>query len=289
MKTYLRHRIQNVIDVKELIALEYLNFEGKYSDYTETHDFWEICFAQHGEIELTLDKEKKNLSAGNIILIPPNQKHSYFSANGNQSKAFVICFESFSSTLKPLGGMIFMPKSELVDCMHKIIAESAKTFRMNESEHLEVIASPNFGGQQAIIIQLEYLLICLLRHLSNEEHSGIVFLSGEKFYEDLVDVVIRFFRENLSQKLSLNDICNKFNYSRSFICKTFKEQTGETLFSCFNRLKIEEAKRLLTETDMTVTAISEALGLREVKYFDALFKKHAGASPIAYRKQFKKQ
>ena len=38
MKTYLRHRIQNVVDVKELIALEYLDFEGKYKEYVEKHN-----------------------------------------------------------------------------------------------------------------------------------------------------------------------------------------------------------------------------------------------------------
>ena len=42
MKTYLRHKICNVIDIKDLIALEYLDFEGKYRDYVEAHDFWEL-------------------------------------------------------------------------------------------------------------------------------------------------------------------------------------------------------------------------------------------------------
>ena len=49
MKTYLRHRISNVVDVKELIVFEYLDFEGKYKDYSESHDFWELCYVEKGE------------------------------------------------------------------------------------------------------------------------------------------------------------------------------------------------------------------------------------------------
>ena len=56
MKTYLRHRTLNVIDVKELIALEYLDFEGKYKDYSERHDFWELCYAESGDIDVSDDK-----------------------------------------------------------------------------------------------------------------------------------------------------------------------------------------------------------------------------------------
>ena len=55
MKTYLRHKICNVIDIKELIALEYLDFEGKYRDYAEAHDFWELCYVTNGSIQVLLD------------------------------------------------------------------------------------------------------------------------------------------------------------------------------------------------------------------------------------------
>ena len=43
MKTYLKISPLNVIDVKALVALEYLDFEGKYKNYTESHDFYELC------------------------------------------------------------------------------------------------------------------------------------------------------------------------------------------------------------------------------------------------------
>ena len=287
MKTYLRHKVLNVIDIKELTALEYLDFEGKYKEYVEKHDFWEMCFVEKGDVVLNIEGEKCRLSANDVILIPPDSTHSYFSERGNESRAFVICFECLSQPLKSLSGAGFKLTGSLYQSMKLIISEYKHTFSTDENEQLEILENPNFGGQQAIIIQLEYLLICLLRMLSAEKNPEIVFLNEEHFYQDLVELIIDYFKNNIQRKISLEELCRRFNYSSSFLCKTFKEQTGETLFSYFNRLKIEEAKRLLKRTELTVTEISENLGFSEVKYFGASFKKLVGKSPTEYRSKNK--
>ncbi len=284
MKTYLRHKSMNVIDIKELVALEYLDFEGKYKNYTENHDFWEICYVESGEISIFLDGEERNLSQNEIIFISPDTTHSYFSDLGNKNRAFVICFECTSQSLKSLSDNNFSVDDAMLDCLKKIINEFKLTFCINENDVMELLPSPSFGGQQAIMIQLEYLLICLLRKLSKTKNSEIVFLNDESFYAGLTSIIKDFLHKNIRRKLSLEEICGKVNYSRSFICKTFKEQTGETLFEYFNRLKMEEAKRLLSESENSVGEISRELGFSEVKYFGAMFKKYSGTSPTLYRK-----
>ena len=283
MKTYLRHRTLNVIDVKELIALEYLDFEGKYKDYVEEHNFYEMCCVEQGEIALDIDGSTHALSSGDIIVIQPGCRHSYSSKSGNNSRVFVVCFECTSHILRMLSGVVFATNSDEAYCIKRIIEECKATFRMNDRDQLELLSSPGFGGQQAIILQLEYLFIGLLRRHLSDKKSDVVFLSREKFYPDLVDIITGYLRDNVRQRISLKDVCERFNYSRSFICKIFKEQTGESLISYFNRVKIEEAKSLLAETDMTVISISELLGFSEAKYFGVTFKKQEGVSPQAYR------
>lgn len=286
MKTYLRHRSMNVIDIKELMALEYLDFEGKYKDYTERHDFWELCFVEKGEITLFRDGEGKTVSENEIVVISPETEHSYFSDKGNENKVFVICFECSSQSMKSLNGNGFHIDGFLYECIKTVIEEFKTTFCINENDEMELLESPGFGGQQAIIIQVEYLLICLLRKLSAEKNSEIVFLNNDKFYSGLTDIIKTFLQENIGQKLSLDDICEKVNYSRSFICKTFKKETGRSVFSFFNLMKVDEAKRLLAETEMSVGEISASLGFAEIKYFGALFKNITGSTPTDYRKIF---
>ena len=288
MKTYLKHRILNVIDIKKLVAMEYLDFEGKYKDYVEEHDFWEMCYVESGNVALITSDSRIDLAKGDIAIIPPDTTHSYSSPKGNVSKAFVVCFECLSQAMKTLGGMNFN-LGDMQDSMDTIIDEYANTFFMNDKDHLEVLTEPNFGGQQVIIMQMEYLFIRLLRKLSAKSNPGLVFLNEESFYSDLADVIIGYFHDNIGGKLSLKDICTKVNYSRSFICKTFKEQTGETLFAYFNRLKVEEAKKLLATTHISITDISSKLGFAEAKHFGAIFKKYEGVSPKVYRQNNKKE
>ena len=287
MKTYLRHQVLKVVDVKELFALEYLDFEGKYKNYSESHYFFELCYVEQGCVELLLTDERVELSEGEVILIQPGVRHTYASPSGNKSRAFVICFESSTCALRAISGMKFSSDVQLADNMKHIIEESKMTFRMNEKEQLEVLPCAVFGGQQAILLQLDYLLITLIRRTSLLENSNVVFLDGDNFYGELAEIIIRYFKNNLHERLSLEDISSRFNYSRSHLCKSFKEQTGEPLIVCFTKLKMEEAKRLLIESDLSVGEISSSLGYPESKYFCALFKKYAGATPGTYRRSFR--
>ena len=288
MKTYIKHRILNVVDIKRIHAIEYLDFEGKYKNYVEEHDFWELSYVESGSVTLVLQEQSIELSEGEIAFVRPNCVHTYRSASGNESRVFVLCFDCLSQCIKPIGGMHFK-LSDLQSCMQCIIDECQATFYMNQDEHLAVVAHPNFGGQQVVILQLEYMLIRLLRTLSAQDESELVFLNEAHFYGELVDVILEYFATHIAQKISLEEICNKVNYSRSFVCKIFKEQTGETLFSCFNRLKVEEAKKLLVQRQMSVAQVAQSLGFSESKHLGALFKKYTGITPGEYKKQEKQQ
>ena len=284
MKTYLRHRIINVIDIKELMALEYLDLKGKYRDYSESHDFWELCYIQKGEFSLCIDNKEISLTEGEMAIVSPDREHRYISSNYD-NLAFVICFESPSQSLKALADRNFDLDDAQILCLENIIAEAQKTFFMNDEDQLDVLPYPNFGGQQATIAQLEYLLICTLRKISSKENAEVVFLDDNEFYSDLVGVIIKYFEKNIDKRMTLDQICDKMNYSRSFLCRTFKQQTGESLISRFNNMKIQRAKHLLKTTNISVASIAHDLGFTDAKYFNTIFKKATGVAPGVYRKE----
>ena len=245
------------------------------------------CAVERGGVSITLGERIIELSEGEVALIAPDLLHSYLSANGNESRVFVVCFSCPSPNLALISGMKFSPDADTDFCMKRIIEESGRNFKMNERELLELLPSAVFGGQQSIILLAEYLLIGLLRRLFLRRGGEIVLLKKEDFYPDLVGIIVAYRKSNGKNKISLADVCEHFNYSRSFICRIFKEQTGESLINCFNRLKIEEAKRLLRESEVSVNEISEILGFSEAKYFCNVFKSRQGMTPIEYRKSTK--
>ena len=55
--------------------------------------------------------------------------------------------------------------------------------------------------------------------------------------------------------------------------------------ACFNRMKVEEAGRLLTDTNMKVSDVAAYMGFGETKHFGELFGKYMGTSPTKYRRR----
>lgn len=83
---------------------------------------------------------------------------------------------------------------------------------------------------------------------------------------------------------TLEDLCNHFHRSKSYISHKFKKAYGITFSQYCNNLKLEDAKELLLNSDLSVTAIALESGFNDVSHFIALFKTRFGSSPKQYKK-----
>ena len=84
--------------------------------------------------------------------------------------------------------------------------------------------------------------------------------------------------------LSVETICEELHVSSSYFSKIFKQETGYTFLNYLISLRMEEAKRLLKQTDYKSHVIGEMVGYPEPNYFSYVFKKNCGVSPAKYRK-----
>ena len=83
--------------------------------------------------------------------------------------------------------------------------------------------------------------------------------------------------------LSLRTLCDVTGVTKNHISETLSQHLGVNFFDFVNRRRVEEAKRLLTETDETVLAIGYEVGFNSRSTFNAAFKKHVGSTPSDYR------
>jgi AraC-like DNA-binding protein len=83
---------------------------------------------------------------------------------------------------------------------------------------------------------------------------------------------------------SLLKIAESLGISQSLISHQFKKQTGQTVISYVNFLRIEKAKKLLLETDLQVVEIVNQIGYYDVSSFTRKFKKEVGVTPGKFRK-----
>ncbi len=90
---------------------------------------------------------------------------------------------------------------------------------------------------------------------------------------------------NYQKTVSVKDLADLVEVSKSYLCYIFKKETGKTITDYYNEIRIREAEKFLQETNRSVKQICSEIGFTDQNYFSRLFKKVVGISPLQYRKQ----
>lgn len=90
-------------------------------------------------------------------------------------------------------------------------------------------------------------------------------------------------KQHLGEPLTIQSIAEQIPMNPTYFCEIFKTHTGETVLGYVKRLRMEEAARLLTETDDKLPYISDKVGYNDVKYFSRQFKRHFGVLPSSFK------
>ena len=102
--------------------------------------------------------------------------------------------------------------------------------------------------------------------------------------DDLTERILSYVRENaFSPELSLERLGDEFGLSPYYISRFITEQTGYNLKSYITRLRMEEAKRLLVSTELTLQEIVNRIGYLDTSSFIRKFKRETGKTPGEYR------
>ena len=90
--------------------------------------------------------------------------------------------------------------------------------------------------------------------------------------------------EDLSQKLTIEEIAERLYVSRTRLCMSFKQQTGQSIGDYVKDLRIETAKHLLAETSKPIGEIAQDIGYMRQGSFSEAFKEVEGVTPNQWRK-----
>ncbi len=129
--------------------------------------------------------------------------------------------------------------------------------------------------------QIDTLLIPLCNMLE------LAYMKREAIPNDKhpLDETVMYIKNYYDTDLKSRDICERFNYSRSYLTHEFKSLTGKSFKEYLIDVRLENAKRLLRYSKLSVTEIAFSVGFMDVSYFSNVFKTKVGISPSAYRKK----
>ncbi len=93
-----------------------------------------------------------------------------------------------------------------------------------------------------------------------------------------------YVNEHLGERLLNDQIAQAMFLNVDYLNRVFKKETGVTLSEYISRKRVDRAKELLLESDMTVSEIALEVGFQSFSYFTKVFKKRTGKEPLKYRK-----
>ena len=144
------------------------------------------------------------------------------------------------------------------------------------------------GSQQLIKNYFEAFLIELLRQ--NEQDSIIPstlspIQSMEK--KSRFEIANTYLIENLSNNISLDDVCTHASMSKTLAQQIFKHETNHSVMGWYARLKMEKAKEFIREGRGNITTIAYELGYNSIHHFSKQFSSICKMSPKEYAQSIK--
>ena len=100
-----------------------------------------------------------------------------------------------------------------------------------------------------------------------------------------VSAALRYINSYFRENISLEDVADAVYLSSYYLSRLFKKEVGVNFSSYLLCMKLDEAKRLLRETEMPILSISSSLSFSDPSYFCKVFKKYTNSTPKEFRRQ----
>ena len=240
-------------------------------------DGYEILFVHSGSGNIVIKDKLIKLVPGNIYFIDGSQTHCTIPDNPE-----IYCRSLMVMQKSIIDNICKQLNSEsLVDTMFKnsgstpvVASKYDSTHAEDIFRHMNACFTNNDKYIQSVFVTsfISILNICI-RDISKPPISENCITSD----------ILNYINAHLTENILLKDICDNSHISKFYLCHTFKKNLGMTISEYILSRRISEAKRLLSETHMPISEISDNCGFSSVSYFCMMFKRKTGVSPSKFR------
>ena len=217
--------------------------------------YYDLTIVLRGTLKYEINGEVVTLCAGDAIYLPPATRRARES--GVQRADFI----SFNFTLEDA------PK--LPTKMERVVNNDILLL-IAVYDELSHHAHGDTDKKAA------HLIACILLILEDR--------LKEKRYSSLTLKIMEYLHENLSSKITLEEIGEMSFFSPVYCDTVFKRETGSSIIDYLIEARIAEAKRLIVEDVLSLGEVAEKSGFSDYNYFSRVFKKRTGYTPREYKR-----
>ena len=245
------------------------------------HDEFEIIYVRSGFLTVSISGESYIGKTGEAFVVSPGNLHLM----GSQSDT--VDYYTFLFPLKYISfrtdDMLDEKLLEPLNSGHLMICPRVNDTAKELCEQLiKIYEAKNDESESKITTQVRTKII-LLQFILEMWKKGFVIENDTSGRNTVEKEMVSYIQQNFTGKISLKEFGEQFHLSEKYISRYFKEHFHITLSQYITYLRLENAKQLLQDTDLSVTETAMQSGYQNVSYFIRSFKKTYGISPLKYR------
>jgi len=224
----------------------------------------EALYVAQGEITVFLNGEEYFLSAGDLAFVQGNSIHGY------ESREVKFIMTIFSSGYIPSAMQIMKKKKFALPVIFKDTLPTDVPYILNK---LLTCESSDIFLIKGLLYQFIGEIIKVNPLVEDE--------AGRQ--DDLITRSIKELSEHYKEKISLEDMAAHLYASPCYLSRLFKRTLKCGINEYANRLRIEDAKNMLKQTNETILSIAMNCGFESIRTFNRVFKGFEGVTPKEYR------
>ena len=246
------------------------------------HDELEIIYVKSGFLTVNISGENYIGKPGDAFVVSPGNLHFMGSQTGTVD---------YFTFLFPLKYIAFRTDDMLDDKLleplnsgHLMISPEIKDTVKEQCEQLAGVYAAEIDESESKITGQIKKKIILLQFIHELWKKGFIVENDTTGRNTVEKEMVSYIQQNYTGKILLREFGEQFHLSEKYISRYFKEHFHITLSQYVTYLRLEHAKQMLQETDISVTEVAMQSGYQNISYFIRSFKKTYGVSPLKYRK-----
>ncbi len=253
-------------ELKHEIGADYFTVERNhdFSFPLHMHRCFEIILLTEGSMTVTIEKKDHLLTAGDMILVKPNFIHSLKTHETSRHALCIFAPELIAAISDEL------IKYLLTSPVIRNVPELYRQLFENAGEDMDI------GGVKGFLYTIGDLFYKQLDFAKKDTAIG---------GKHLLQKILLYVDENVSQPCSIRDLGNRLDYSPSYLSRFFYTNIGMPYSDYVRNIKISHACYLLRNTKESVIDIATQCGYFSISSFNRNFKQMTGYSPTEYREK----
>ena len=234
------------------------------------HNFFELHFVTRGFVDYGFGNEMFRVNEGEMMIISPGNVHCV-SRIPNAFCKIMIGVEAKPDSVA---------ERSLLKLSDRVISQGQAI--ENELEDILLAAQEKRGNKDILV----HLGICsLIYRIIGKAAVDCITDTSEVSCDDRVLSAKKYIQDNPDVFFTCAEVAAYCRLSTKQLGRLFKRYEGISLFEYIHKVKIEQAKHLLLNTDETQREIAKKLGFLDAQYFGKFFFRISGTSPSVFREK----